>query len=184
MWRRLDTTGWSPLSTNYCVLMYQCDRWGCRDLHTNLKSGIIGESCSLRSASASSLFLHLLLLSYWIAKMQQFSKVLELRLGRVAWYSESLLAGRSGDRIPVTTRFSAPVQTGSGAHSASCTMSTRSVPTIKRPGRGIAIHRCLAPRLKKESYTPTTYLCLSGRLWGELYLLKLCNSFFPKYSPS
>ena len=33
-------------------------------------------------------------------------------------------------------RFSAPVQTGSGARPASCTMSTGSFPGIKRPGRG------------------------------------------------
>ena len=84
---------------------------------------------------------------------------LELRLGRVAWYSESLRAGRSGDRIPVTTRFSAPVQIGPGAHSASCTMSTRSVPTIKRPGGGIATHRCLAPRLKKKRALPLLLFC-------------------------
>jgi hypothetical protein len=33
-----------------------------------------------------------------------------------------LLAGRSGDLIPVGVRFSAPVQTGPGAHPASCTI--------------------------------------------------------------
>jgi hypothetical protein len=38
-----------------------------------------------------------------------------------------LLAGRSGDRIPVGTRFSAAVQTGPGAHPASCTMGTGSL---------------------------------------------------------
>ena len=32
-------------------------------------------------------------------------------------------------------RFSAPVQTGPGAHPASCTMGTGSFPGIKRPGR-------------------------------------------------
>jgi len=34
-------------------------------------------------------------------------------------------------------RFSAPVQTGSGAHPASCTIDTASVPGEKRPGRGV-----------------------------------------------
>jgi hypothetical protein len=36
--------------------------------------------------------------------------------------------GRSGDRNPVGERFSAPVQTGPGAHPASCTMGTGSLP--------------------------------------------------------
>jgi len=34
-------------------------------------------------------------------------------------------------------RFSAPIQTGPGAHPASCTMGTRSFPGVKRPGRGV-----------------------------------------------
>ena len=33
-------------------------------------------------------------------------------------------------------RFSAPVQTGCGAHPASCTMGTASFPGVKRPGSG------------------------------------------------
>ena len=33
-------------------------------------------------------------------------------------------------------RFSAPVQTGPGAHPISCTMGTGSFPWVKRPGRG------------------------------------------------
>jgi hypothetical protein len=44
--------------------------------------------------------------------------------------------GRSGDRIPVGARFFEHVQTGPGAHPASCTMGTRSFPGVKRPGRG------------------------------------------------
>ena len=39
-----------------------------------------------------------------------------------------LRAGRSGDRIPEGARFSAPVQTGPGAHPAFCTMGTGSFP--------------------------------------------------------
>jgi hypothetical protein len=40
------------------------------------------------------------------------------------WYNDLLRAGRSGDRITVKAKFSAPVQTGPGAHPASCTMGT------------------------------------------------------------
>jgi len=37
----------------------------------------------------------------------------------------------------VGARFSAPVQTGPGAHPASYTMGTGSFPVVKRPGRGV-----------------------------------------------
>jgi hypothetical protein len=46
-----------------------------------------------------------------------------------------LRAGGSGDRIPVGAIFSAPVQTGPEAHSASCTMGTESPGCKVRPGR-------------------------------------------------
>ena len=49
---------------------------------------------------------------------------------------DSLLTGRSGDRIPLGARFSAPVQSGPGAHSSSYRMGTGSFPGVKRPGRG------------------------------------------------
>ena len=41
------------------------------------------------------------------------------------------------DRIPLGARFSAPVQTGPGAHSAAYTMSTGLSRTVKRPGRDV-----------------------------------------------
>jgi len=48
--------------------------------------------------------------------------------------SDLLLAGRSGDQIPVGRDFP-PVQTGPGAHPASCTMGIGSFPGGKvRPG--------------------------------------------------
>jgi len=46
-------------------------------------------------------------------------------------YSDWLQTGWSGDRIPVGARFPAPVQTGPGAHPASCTMGTGSFPGVK-----------------------------------------------------
>jgi hypothetical protein len=47
--------------------------------------------------------------------------------------SVQLWAGRSGDRIPVETRFSAPVQNDSGAHSDPCTIGTGYFPGVKLP---------------------------------------------------
>jgi len=53
-------------------------------------------------------------------------------------------------------RFSAPVQTGLGAHPASYTMDTVSFPGEKRPWRGVGHPPHLGPRLRKEySYTST-----------------------------
>ena len=53
-------------------------------------------------------------------------------------YSDSLRAGRSGDRIPVGAIFSAPVQTGSEAHPASCTMGTGFF-SWGKGGRGVVL---------------------------------------------
>jgi hypothetical protein len=51
--------------------------------------------------------------------------------------SDSLRAGRSGSRILVVARFSAPVQTGPGGRPASYTVGTGSFPGVKRPDRGV-----------------------------------------------
>jgi hypothetical protein len=50
---------------------------------------------------------------------------------------DSSRAGRSGDRILVRARFSAPVPTVSGAHLASSKMGTGSFPGIMRAERGV-----------------------------------------------
>ena len=71
-----------------------------------------------------------------------------------------LRAGRSGNRNPVKARFSAPVQTGTGAHPASCTMGTVSFPGVKRPGRGV-------------NHPPTSSAEVKERV--ELYLCSRAN---------
>jgi hypothetical protein len=63
---------------------------------------------------------------------------LPLWAGKRSQYSDWLWAGRSRDRIPVRSRFSAPVQTGPGAHPANCTIGTRSFPGVKS-GRGMTL---------------------------------------------
>ena len=74
--------------------------------------------------------------------------------------------GTYGDITPFErtyhwVRFSATVQTGPEAHPASCTMSTRSFPGVKRPVLGVDYQPHLAPRLQKEqSYTSTLPLGL------------------------
>jgi len=57
--------------------------------------------------------------------------------GELSRYSDSLRAGRSGDRIPVGPKFTAPVQTAPRAYPASYTMGTGSFPGVKWPGRGV-----------------------------------------------
>jgi hypothetical protein len=78
-----------------------------------------------------------------------------LSLGKVAVGQDSSVGietgyGLDGPGIESRwgARFSAPVQTGPGAHPASCTMSTGSFPGAKRPGCGVDHLPHLAPRLK------------------------------------
>jgi len=102
-----------------------------------------------------------------------------------------LRAGRSGDRIPMRARFSAPVHTGSGTHTASCTMGTGPFPGVKS-GRGVTLtlHPLLVPLVMKEySYTSTPPMgstactelqCLyKGALYlrVELYLYSPCGQY-------
>jgi hypothetical protein len=58
-------------------------------------------------------------------------------------------------RIPVRARFSAPVQTGPGAHLASYRMGIRSFPRVEWPGRGVYHTLLSSAEVKKgvEIYT-------------------------------
>ena len=76
-------------------------------------------------------------------------------------------------------RFSAPVQTGPGAHPASCIMGTGSFPGVKRPGRGADHPPSHSAEVKErvELYLYST----SGSSWpvqGEP--LPLPNVIFPE----
>ena len=75
----------------------------------------------------------------------------------VTVFYDWLRAGRSGDRIPVGARFSAPIQTGPGTHTASCTMGKGSFQGVKS-GRGVTLipQPLLVPLVMKGySYSST-----------------------------
>jgi len=81
-------------------------------------------------------------------------------------YNDSPRAGWSGDRIPMGARFSAPVQTGPGAHPDSCIMGTGSLPGVKRPGRGADHPPASSADVKEraELYLYSTY----GPSWSVI----------------
>ena len=77
-------------------------------------------------------------------------------LAPMAQYSDSLRAGRSGDRISLRTRYSAPVQTGPGAQPATYIRGAGLFPGVKRPGRGVDhLPSCRAEvNYREEIYVP------------------------------
>jgi hypothetical protein len=97
---------------------------------------------------------------------------------------DSLRPERSGDRIPVGARISAPVQTGPGAHPASYIMGTVSFPGVKRPGRGVDHPLPFSAEVKERVelylYPP---LGLRGLFYGEIYL-HLYYHYRKEYCPS
>ena len=86
-----------------------------------------------------------------------------------------LRPGRSGDRIPVKARFSAPVQTGLAAHPASCKMGAGSFPGVKS-SRGVTLihHPLLLPWSRKSRAIPLLPLWAKRPVQG-------CN--FPSVCP-
>jgi hypothetical protein len=63
--------------------------------------------------------------------------ILRYERGYFSRYSDSLRAGQARDQILVGARFSAPVQTGHGAHTVPYTTGIGSFPGVKRPRRGV-----------------------------------------------
>ena len=75
---------------------------------------------------------------------------------------------------PGEERFSAPVQTGPGAHPASYTMGTGSFPEVKRPERGVDHPYPPSTEVKERvDHTSTPPVTLRGLFYGviNLYLL-------------
>ena len=96
---------------------------------------------------------------------------LKRELGSSVGMATELRAGRSGDRFPVGRDFP-PVQTGLGAHTASCTMCTGSFPRVKY-GRGVLLttHPLLVPWSWKSRALPLPALwATTGSVTGTLYL--------------
>ena len=80
--------------------------------------------------------IHLLTRTTWaefaeLVRLFTYTALLMSGPGWLSRYSDSLRTGRSGDRIPVGASFSAPIQTGLGAHPASCKTGTGSFPWVK-----------------------------------------------------
>jgi hypothetical protein len=74
--------------------------------------------------------------------------------GWLTRYSDSLRSGRYEDRIPVRTRFSAPVPTGPGGPpNILYYRYEMSLSGVKRPKCGLTAHPHLAPRLEKSITT-------------------------------
>ena len=80
----------------------------------------------IQNILAPAAYFSFCLSSFWVYGPEQLRQ-----------YSDSVRAGRSGDQIPVGVIFSAPVQTGPGAHPASYIMGTGSSLEVKWLGRGV-----------------------------------------------
>jgi len=89
------------------------------------------------------------------------------RMVQHGWYSDSLRAGRSGDRIPVGTRLSAHVHTGPGAHPSSYTNGTGSFPGVKLSGLGVD-HNPPPPSAKVKDRVNIHLNSPSGPSWPVL----------------
>ena len=81
-----------------------------------------------------------------------------------------LQAGRSGSRIPVRVRFSAPVQTGPGAYPASCIMGTGSFLGVL-PFTPVSPKWSLSFRFPQHCHRVLTQLQLTNI---SIYLSKPC----------
>jgi hypothetical protein len=100
-------------------------------------------------------------------------------------YSCSLRVRRSGDQIPLGAVVSAPVQTGPGAHPASCTMDSGFLSGTNRPGRGVDHPPPSSAEFKEIielCFWPP--VCLHGSLQGEFRRFHTTAMFRPNHYKS
>ena len=124
------------------------------------KAGNLPLSCAAVTKSGNLKFLEISE-PFWACNGTALPLPLLYVLSGPGWlsrYSDSLRAGRSGNRIPVGARFSAPVQTGTEVHPATYTMRTGSFAGVKRSGRCAEVKE----RIELYLYTP------SGPSWAVL----------------
>ena len=89
----------------------------------------------------------LLLISCWKSLFgSYFQSSLKFAQAILFWWASNVVSVATGCGLDGGVRFSAPVQTGPGAHPASCTMGTGSFPGVKS-GRGgtLTPHPLLEP---------------------------------------
>ena len=103
---------------------------------------------------------------FWLLSDKQSDNISPLFCKKRTIDSDLLRAGRAGDRIPVRSRFPAPVETGPGAHPASYTMGIGSVSGLKRLGRDVNRPPLSSAEVKERV---ELYPCSpSGPLWPVL----------------
>jgi hypothetical protein len=103
--------------------------------------------------------------------------------GQRSRYSDWLRARRSGDRIPVKARFSAPAQPDAGAHPASCTMGIGSFPGVKS-GWGVTLtpQPLLVPWSWKGRVIPTPPICRTACTEPQCLYKSALNLLLYSYS--
>ena len=109
----------------------ECSRWVDRwTVHVHISSNPF-KAHSIRSMHVTVVMLSLSCYCYYYYYYYYYQP------GQLSLYSDSLRAGRPGDRITVEASFCAQVQTGSEAYPTSYKMGAESFPGVKRSRRGV-----------------------------------------------